>query len=584
MAKKKEKKINFSSHKLILYVGIIFILVIFGIKLGQLEQLPGPPFGGDIYRDNGMILNIMEKGHPFSSSYFNDAAAYYSWLPFIVVALLASLGIPLLKAHIFWLPLIEITISIFIFYYCSKYFFKDKKLSAAAALFMASMGSLSFSPRLILPALLLLFITHFLKLMEEKKQGRSDIYAGITLGIISLVRFSEFFTMIIVASLFILFKFIFEKNYSKEAIINYVKKYWRMYVFSVGITLLMLIPILIQHQFVVKNPVFEYGEHSFDVRGWGWMFTVMKNSVFNFSSLNSFIFSFLTLLGFISFFVVKKRKSLKPLLFFFFVPMVLSQHYHITKPLFNKWFLPDKFMVYGYLMPVIIIFGISFILLLLRKYTGWSSVKKYSTLIVTVVVILLFLFSFDRRMETLDNDRWYEYGTTLNPQIEAYYQLGDWLRKNVGEDEVILAGDETSFMLNGISGKKVVSSRRTHVSYYVNIEQRVSDTAVMFYGNNNELRKELIEKYNIKYMYYDFYLQSQPMRTTVDNKEYLESNGVQVIPVKERLDIAYADAKVFDLVLIPPQNISSELIEMVDPVLDVKVGNQQLGVLFKFKE
>jgi hypothetical protein len=112
--------------------------------------------------------------------------------------------------------------------------------------------------------------------------------------------------------------------------------------------------------------------------------------------------------------------------------------------------------------------------------------------------------------------------------------------------------------LTGISGKKVVASRKTHVSYYVDIEQRISDVAIILYGDNDNLRDELLDKYDVAYFYEGYMLYRQEMRVRSHLADYLKDNGVEIVETRERLDIAAAGAQEFDLAIIVPQELSDD--------------------------
>jgi hypothetical protein len=552
---------------------LIIFVTVFAVNMATLKHLPGPLYGGDVYRNRGMILNIMNGNTPFTSSFFLDHSAYYSWMHFLGVATISSVfSIPVDTAYNLIIPILGLLINGIAFYFVSKYFFKDKIFSALIAIF--AIGFLKFySVRNIIFAVLILFLLNIIKL-NKTSEKKYAIYAGICLGLVGMLRFSEFFVLILLLSIYIgLYFLIFEKK-TLKTITHYFTKYIFVYVISIAIVLLLLMPIFAYHRFDAKNPVYEYGEGSLESSGPAWLFGVIKSNFFNFSSAFKGVLSILVILGIVALILSKKEKFSKSnlILFFVFVPLVLTQHFYITKPLFNKWFLPAKFVIMAFMVPIIVGYGAIFISKFIKDKRAASAVK-YGC------IIVLILLSTTYAISNFNSNTWVKSGQDMDFYTQEIYKLGDWMRENVPNDVSILSSDEAGFMLTGVSGKKVVVARRTHVSYYVDIEQRIADTAIIIFGTNNDLRKELIEKYKIKYFYEDMMLYRSPMRTRLKHKDYLIANGVNIAVAKERLDIARADAQIFDLVFIQSNEVNSDFRAMLKPVFGIGKESEPIGLL-----
>ena len=129
-------------------------------------------------------------------------------------------------------------------------------------------------------------------------------------------------------------------------------------------------------------------------------------------------------------------------------------------------------------------------------------------------------------------------------------------------------------------------TRRTHASYYVDIDQRIADAAVAMYGPDVNLSKQILQKYKVKYLYVDQYLLSGQMRARTNLKEYLIKNNVSFSEVYDRYDIALPpeDTNMMNLLLIPPQQFNPEFMKLWEPAYTVSVGGQTAAQLFKLKE
>jgi hypothetical protein len=177
------------------------------------------------------------------------------------------------------------------------------------------------------------------------------------------------------------------------------------------------------------------------------------------------------------------------------------------------------------------------------------------------------------------NDEWVQYGQSLDTQTQAFFNLADYISNNVNIDNSVFISPhgETAFALNAVTGAKVLHMRRTHANPFVDINKRIADTAVILYGNNSEVRKELIEKYNVKYLVMDDYSYMGMSNcynnwdlfdleenadssynclrvSSLEYRDYLEENGLEVKEVNARLDPSQINVPKFDLLIIKPRD------------------------------
>jgi hypothetical protein len=168
---------------------------------------------------------------------------------------------------------------------------------------------------------------------------------------------------------------------------------------------------------------------------------------------------------------------------------------------------------------------------------------------------------------------------------EELHGLSNWITYNIRKNETILSNDESGFMLAVLSGRKVMLTRRTHASYYVDIDKRIAEAAVAMYGNNTEKSLDILKKYNVKYLYIDEHLLNYPMRTRPEFSDYLEENNINFSLVYDRYDIAVPPerANMLNLLIIPPQKINPEFVELFEPVYQTTVNGQVASILYRLK-
>ncbi len=91
-------------------------------------------------------------------------------------------------------------------------------------------------------------------------------------------------------------------------------------------------------------------------------------------------------------------------------------------------------------------------------------------------------------------------------EIDRFHlDVKEWIEKNTDINDVILTSNEVGFALNGLTGRKGINFRRAHSGSYVDVDSRYLDAAIILYGNNSEDIKKLLKKYDVKYVYWEYY-------------------------------------------------------------------------------
>jgi hypothetical protein len=146
---------------------------------------------------------------------------------------------------------------------------------------------------------------------------------------------------------------------------------------------------------------------------------------------------------------------------------------------------------------------------------------------------------------------------------------------------VFLANDESSFALNAMTGRKLVIARRTHASYYVDVENRYADAVVMLYGNNLDTVKDLVRKYGVTYFYLDSFLMNYPLIVNLKYQDYLDQNGVNYTIQDVRLDPASGNSKLFRSMVVLPQQPRLLEWNITTPVKQFLISGQLHSVFYK---
>jgi hypothetical protein len=124
-----------------------------------------------------------------------------------------------------------------------------------------------------------------------------------------------------------------------------------------------------------------------------------------------------------------------------------------------------------------------------------------------------------------------------------------------------------------MTGRELLVSRRAQNEPFVDFDKRELAAAVIFYGNNLDEKKRLIQEYEVDYIYADynwvgteFYFDEvgqmsglfDPLLVldTTENRAYLDANGVRYTPMVTWIDPSVKGplVRLYDVLLIGPEN------------------------------
>jgi hypothetical protein len=561
---------------------IIFLISLVGIQYGVFNNfvhLPSPIFGGDFYRDRGFVQSIVNGNAPWEDAYFDGHLQYYPYLSFALIAGFVKLSGVEINTAMLDFSIVIYLLGVFVFYLLCMQVFKDKYYAAMGSLIYASLNMFQEAKGNILAIFVAvpLFLYFWLK-YEDTNERKFALYSGLSLGVAGLVHGGRFLTGLGVfgISLFLLIGYDLYKKKSLKVIVFYLRKYYLIILSCFGLASIFYLPILLKYS-ETYNPVVRYGV-DLSTLGLGWALGSLRSIFFNFNSVVNFILGIIAFIGLIYFILNYKNVNYKFVLVWLLSDFILIQHHQITKPLFNYWFLPHFLVLIPLLWYIFLVGGFKVLYSNLKKY------KISKNIFLIFVVVLLVIPSAMYRYETYTSDRWVQHGMELGAVGELTYDLGNFLKEDLKDNETVLANDETSFAIVAISGKRVVTSRRSHTSYFVDVDERIADAAVMMYSDDVDIVKELLEEYNVRYFYVDYYLFRSYMLTRPQFSDYLEENGVGFEERYVKLDPAQPDDVAYkqNMLIIYPQEFGA-ISTLVEDFKVYNVGNETYSVLYKVK-
>jgi len=603
-----EKKLTYG----ILAGLLVFFLVMHFMISNPLHSLPSPIYGGDLYYQLGATNHVKYGGNPLSSP--NTLGS----LPVYMVTYSTAAGIIAKIANIdaitaeFFFSYIIIILSVVIVFFLAKKIFNDDFLAAIAVLgfilpdYIPVMKYRTLAYLVLMP-LLLLLVYNFV----NKTSIKNSLFLGIIYGVIGITHNLAFMgATFLLAAVFIYYALI--KNLKTKNLAELKKQilpYAVVLVIGILIALLWWFkPIFIYHgqtsaHYTEWNNV-DWGSIGYQFK---FFWKIIYESFLRFTGLRLAIVSIFSILGLAGLFLLKdapdvQEKATKNnfMKFLFVSSIIIIFSYFITQNFFHFNIIPD-IMAQVLFLPVMVllfVYGISF---------SWHFLKKTkidSRIYFSIIIVLLLAAQVLAYNERIDS-KWYQAGKQEIP--EYFASLKEYLVENSDVNDVILTTKENGFAINAVTGRKLLDSRRAHNDPFLDMDERELAQAVILYSNNSALRTELIKKYDVKYLYWDFFwIQSEyqfdekgnllgPFDPIIlfhssDREKFLQNNGIKYFVDTTWVDPAIRgdDVKKFKLIFISPENYRDSATPW-NPDLDSRLAEvwsydaegQKLAKLFK---
>lgn len=595
---------------ILIAVAIVYTYLISSVTT-TFKQLPSPLFGGDYYYQLGQIYHMYSapiQQWISTSNGIGENSAY-----FLIYGLLTTMfgkvfGLEPMQAMIkfnYLLPLASLVILFFTF----KKVFNDSKYALTGSIISLTVFNFpilkytEFTKLIVFP----LFIYAAFSLFKEQNRKTMIIYA-LSYGLMALTHSTAF----VIASAFstlLIANFVYEDY--KNGKITLTKEY----LIGKKFLICALLIGLVIAQIYWFRPIFIYKLNNSTFKSQIWSFlpnqiyvglSDITDLIFNTSNAFYFLRSILFDLGL--FWIIEQglkdhtKDEFFFLMFFGFIFLMALASY-ITMPLLEMHFAP------GYLFDLYIstlsffiaIFGLDY---LVKKF---SANKNTTSLIYLAVILSLAHFTYTYYPTWTARQA---FSDAKNPVYAGYIDLQIYLLANTRYDDVILSNNELSYMINALSGRKLVVSRRAQNDVFTqDFDQRQIDAAIIFYGNNYQKKLNLIKKYNIKYLYIDqFWVRQEfvtdPKSNTIvgysdpllvfeskENEQQLQQNGIKYVKVNSFVDPAVRSegVKTYDLLLVTPENYGqnskglwkNDIDSLLTPVWGYNENGQIFGVLYK---
>ncbi|MBA2864906.1 hypothetical protein [Methanococcus maripaludis] len=558
-------------------------------EVSGFQALPSSLYGGDYYYQMGSVNHILSGGNPFeSSSMIGGIPGYLPLYGILCAGFCKLFGLDAFNGMIYF-SLVIFVVSSAIWFNTFKKIFKNEWVSVIGVVLANGISIYpilkytEFTRQIMIPLFILALYLTF-----TSKKPLNYAFLGMIYGLLAISHTVAFVGATLTIATFIIYELYKKYNSDKiKGIKSYLIENWKNLstfgIFGASISMLYWYKPI----FVYKLSSFYDRTHmdTLDVGDQSIQLAFVKNSFFNyFLNFNSPIGTFTSLLviyGTLS--LVFKRNSdeySKNFIKLFGLSSVIATFcYFITEPLLKMNFIPTYMSSFYITSAILLIslYSISLIYETLKnkinnRLNNDSNLHKNRYMIFGVIFILLTTNTLYSFVEKPNNDQWLHLAYLEIP--ECYNSLENYLEKNTDENDVILSSKMLSSVVNSVSGRKVMVNHWAQQNDpYMDLSQRDIDAAIIFYGNDTPKKLELIKKYNVSYLYWDYYWINleygidkngnianirDPLLaySNEDVKNKLEENTVSFIERNTWVNpgVRSENVRKFDLIIISPEN------------------------------
>ena len=539
-----------AEHKFALLV-LVIILLWQGMYLAKLNYIPGPLYGGDLFRERGFTQSILNGNSIWQDPYFKEELAFRQPLPYVLAALFTKFTGGDLDRVLIFFPLLISLGAGWLFYLLARRVFKSNMMGVIGMLlFFGSIFIFDGGKHTKgLGLVFLVWLAYCLIDLYHNRTLRQQMLTGIAFGLVALSHLETFLHAIVFVVATAIVVFLDEKRAGfKNGVVQTIKLFFLPGVIAFVLSLIHFWPLIATYHLAFKNLVNQYAMGDISLQGLGWWFSRVSSVFLDTSSARAFVFGLLVSLGTIIAFLNRKVPEMRLVLAWLVGIFLATGHHLITRPLLGFWITPGH--LFGILIPTVLLatLGTKTIIMLAQK-------KGFQTAAIIACLLFGTRFAYGAAMD-YEKSQWVQYGMQKDdPTRDALFSMASWVLKNTPQDAVFLANDESAFALNALTGRFVVASRRVHASQYVNVEQRYADAIVMLYGKDKDARKELLKKYGVGYLYVDQFLITSPIIVSAEYKAELATNGVQFTEQLTRWDPSTAEARQMPSLIVQPQEL-----------------------------
>jgi len=274
-------------------------------------------------------------------------------------------------------------------------------------------------------------------------------------------------------------------------------------------------------------------------------------------------------------------------------------HFFVTMPLLHTHFIPNYVWRLLWSFAVLLVAGIPVCLALEQLNRPRVRLAVCAALLATGLAALA--------LETRGLAAGAEMAAARKPLAPRFLAIRNTILTHTGADDVFLSTNELSFAISALTGRKTLVARRAQNDPFVDMDERNRDAALILYGHDDALRRELIERWHVRYLLWtedwipsEYDRDASGMMSYRDpllffyNAEYearLRRAGVMTDTQRLWVDpfLRGDEYPRFDLTVVTPENYERPdhpwrpaLDSLMTEVWKATAGDRRLAVIYRF--
>jgi len=500
---------------------VLFLLLVAAIlavstygTVGRFRSLPSPLYGGDLYYQQGVVEHILAGGNPLASSSIRGGVpGYLPLYPTLVAAFAFLFRLTAYDGLRYFAVLIAFLTPL-------AWYLPFRKLTGSAwwsvigSLALVYIGSV-MNGMLALPVMkyteftFSLMLPLFLYALHREYDDPGAVNAGLLGLFYALLTLSH--TIVFIGATFLLAVVLAGRTVlvlNRDGAPALAVRGWARQALAfaaVSLPLLLLYwyqPIFVHRLHMPYDRVHidfpDYGVSSVRLDFLAWS---VKDLLFSFSDLHHGIRNVLFLFALYSLVRNSGKLFRDPAVTFlgslWAASFLATFSFFMTEPLLGMNFIPPY--LYGLTMPPAFVLPAVYFL---SRSAVASRALRLAPASLAAVIVLTALIVVRSGAEQKSNRFFRNSEVPLPAGLAA---LADHIKRTTSVNDVFLSTKELGFMLNGLTGRKLVTNRWLHQNDpYLDLPARDLAAAVILYGSDPTARLALLRQYDVKYLYWDF--------------------------------------------------------------------------------
>jgi hypothetical protein len=469
--------------------------VIQWVVLADLKQLPSPLFGGDYTYQMACIRSILASWNPMASCGCSGTIPGYQPLYGTLVAAVITLTrLPVVQGMLI-MSAINHALSVILVYRVTSRRFASGATLVTTALWAAlqttpAVRYTEFTAIVLVP----LYFDALLLYLETPGLARAS-YLGMMLGALGYAHAVTFAAGLAITALSVALMLVWRarRGEGRAALLGFGRS---GLVVALGAALAIgywYQPLFVQHGRTSLHYTEWNGGVDMRTLGlrWDYARSVLLQQLTPWPLADG-ILHLLCLVGVIRLFRLMPRGRFVGIGIAAIASFVWIFHFLVSMPVLHAHFVPDyvRRFVWQFAAVLVAAVGIAEGLERIRRPARRAAVEVGSVALSLAAMIVQGL-ALARDPATV---------AARQPLPAEFAALQTWVYAHTSADDIVLSTNELSFAWAALTGRKTMVTRRAQNDPYVDMDERNRDAALILYGNNQTLRRQLLQRWNVRYV------------------------------------------------------------------------------------